>query len=714
MSPEILNALSVGWVASLLGLYSLLIGFGVQAAIAGYVRFPRSLGLTAGIGLSLTSLLMVYSHRLFEKASLPIIPLAVMAAVVLALRFYFARPLNIWRPPVSDVWAAAITVLLMLPVLHFGLTFWTEETNDFPSYASSAEIWLNSRDAFAEKHQDNFGALQLLRATYEKPMVTALLVLTSKLSSLPPYQVLSPVLAVLIFIGSSSLIIALSAAFRISSFVAGLAIILPSFSVVSVSRLYHAQPGHIAAVCLIACLLAVLITAKRQKGGILPVAALAGVVGAATIGSNFTLIAGSGIVLGATFVWMFAVSGEYAERMKLAVLGGAFTLIFSAPLAQMYLVSLSNQTGGVQGYDIPFASPLSLIGQQISLLHVAPDNQVLLSWIILMVIVLAVLWSRKMSISNFSFDVFLILAIIVNAMIVGLKLGWNNYSTHKWLAVFIAASGPIFVGYAVSLTHERRRIAAIALLIPLAVSSIFFGLRSADIRYAIDPDLLALRTNQALADQEAVNIRLGDWRLNSTASLIIPAKRVAIVEGTYAPASLPVKGMTLVRRDFADENNPETVLLNSSYALVPTYQPAADSLRFTSDSPSSQSLLFGSWYASESWGTWGGRGDNYVTLAPPPGYAGGNLVMSVTGTAYTPKGTPQSIEIIVNDEPIMTVQFPRADQRFDFGIPSRLAESGRLMINFRAAGALSPSDYGAADKRTLGFGLTSLSISPAE
>lgn len=218
MTSAFLNALEAIFPAVLTILYVALIGFGVQAAVAGYVRFPRSLGITAGIGLSLTTLLMVYSYKFFGNAELPIVPLAAIALTVISwrvisgLRHSLARGENahhhirrIFKNPITliDLIAAAIVILIMSPVLRFGLASWTMEVNDFPNYAASAEIWTTAPSEFLSQHTDSFGRLQVSRAEFEKPIVVSLQILMGKVANLSPFQLLTPMMAFYLYIFTS-------------------------------------------------------------------------------------------------------------------------------------------------------------------------------------------------------------------------------------------------------------------------------------------------------------------------------------------------------------------------------------------------------------------------------------------------------------------------------------------------------------------------------
>lgn len=743
MTSTLLNALETLLPAVITLLYAALIGLGVQAAVAGYVRFPRSLGITAGIGLSLTALLMVYSYRLLENVSLPIIPLAAAALLSIGVRIYLDRSKGASRAAdlrmtllkgmrfatsdeaLRELFPALLTVIVLYPVLGYGLTSWTRGIVDLPNYASSAEIWMNSAEIFSQKHQDIFGDLQLWRAAFEKPTVTAIMSLTSILTAYPPYQLLSPTLAILLFIGLSSLLILTRVIFKVGSLTASLVISLPTFSIVPISRVYDGQPGQVASVAILSCLLAVLATPAYRKGviGKLLIAALAAVVGTAALGTNFTLVAGSSVMLGATFLWALSRKPQQFHKVwQSAAFGFVATLVLSVPMARMYLVSISFQTEQTDEYNVPFASPLALIGQQVSLSDVASQNQVLLSWCLIIATMLVAIWARPSGRFRWLFDLILLSGTIINALVIALRFGWPNYSTHKWLGLFIAFAVPLLLAYGVSLFRGRDRIAMVMLLIPLAVTSAYIGTRRGlEIQNVVSNDMLELKNNEYLKNQKIINIRLGDIQENSIAALVMPSQRVVVAERTYAHASLPERGPFLLRttnREYIE--HPGDRRLNDTYILnEKILHIDANHIDFTSNFPESRRFLFGLWFKAEEWGTWAGTysthpssgtQDNHVVFIVPNDYRSDDLDLTVTGNPYEPEGTNQTVEFLVNGE---LLPHHRDNRTWTIKVPHRLvaAEDGWIALTIRVGQPFSPSQFGSGDRRILSFGLSQLRFS---
>lgn len=734
MASAVFNAFEIARPALFLGLYGVLIGLGVQAAVARYARFPRSIGIVMGIGLSVVMVAMVYSHRLLGNVLLPIVPFAILASISILLQAKRSTSVlnpNGNRPPrrflthfhnpiaSTDFIAAVAAVLVLAPVLKYGLAPWTSGTNDFPNYAASAEIWVDSASAFAERHPDAFGGLQLLRASFEKPMVTALISLTSTLSGVPPYQLLTPTLLVVLFVLISALLVLARALFTLGHVTSTVAVLIPTFSVVPISRVYDAQLGQVTFVALAACLLAILaMTAfRRTHKGQLALVSTGAIAGAAALGSNFTLALGSAIILGALLIWILAKRPTHlSERVILSAKSALATAALSVPMVTWYQVSMTHQTSGGPGFNVPLASPLAAIGQQVALFEAGAPSQVLLFWVIVLATAAALLWSRSSDLCNKQADFFLLAATLVNASIIGFKLGWNNYAVHKWFAVAIALGMPLLLCYAVSSLRGRARIASVGVMILLAASSVTIGLRRGfAIPHVIGHDLINLQNNALLATTDFLNIRLGEPHQNSFAALAVPSRTVTVIEKTYAPASPPNAGPFLVRKDQVSALDlPDLLELNQTYALTSTVLALdGPKLEFNSNNPASRRFLFGSWHPPETWGTWSSGTHNYVVFDLPPELQARDFSITVTGYAFAKVTTPQDIEVVVNDISLLVQPYPnQGSNSFTVSVPRQLTESskGRVTVNFKSKQPLSPSAFGSADKRLLAFGLVSLEV----
>ncbi|TPN01699.1 hypothetical protein [Mesorhizobium sp. B2-1-3A] len=730
------NVFAIAYPALLLGIYMIAVGLAIEIALSGQLKLPRSLGIAMAIGAGATVIPMAFAYRLTGDAMLPVLPLGVAALIIFLIylinsgRILLRNRTAPWQriaagfsrlAAPSDFIAAIAAVLIILPVIGFGLTSWTSGTNDFPSYAGSAQVWMSEAGAsdFMTRHTDAFGAGLANRANSEKPMVTALLVLASEISGVPPYQLLTPIMLVLLFMLFSALLILCSKLFMISNFSATLAVIIPTFSIVPISRVYDAQIGQVAAVALLACFITVIGTGSSRKtwGGSAAFAVVAGLIGAAALGSNFTLAIGSGLMLSALAIWLLLQRpGNFRRHLLAAGMCAALILILSGPMLDWYYFSYHLQSTGEAGFDIPFASPLAAIGQQVFLVS-SGLKQALLSWCIVFVTVAAINWAvfpyyGRERITN----IFILVAVAINASIIGLKFGWNNYAMHKWLGVFIALCMPPILAYIISRLRGRWRIAAISIAVPLAVSSIAIGTqRGSSVTSVIPQDLLDLQDDARISALDAINIKLGNIHENSIAALVLNSGVVTVTEQTYASGTSPTNGPFLVHAEQTSSKQYSNVIkLNDTYALASIDDtPDEGGIDFSTDNPDARRFLSGKWYESESWGTWSGDKDNYVSLDLPPNLHNTDVAMTLIGRAFANDKAAQTIRILVNGVLLSTKNYTNTEMdSLKIVLPRDLIQSGegRLTVDIQTDNPLSPSAFGSPDKRLLAFGLARLEI----
>lgn len=729
----LINALAVAGPALCLAAYGALIGFGLQAALASQVRFAVGLGVVCGVGLGLTAVAMCLAYVLFGNATLPLIPLAVLALLAIVVRTVaagrdskqrlgqaFTDTLRTITP--LDMVAAAAATLMMVPVLGYGLAYWTTGTHDFPSYAASIQVW-SSPAAFAEAHPDAFGQMQLHRASFEKPMVTALLVAMSSLSGVSSFQLLAPAMLLFLYVFLASALTLCSRLFRLGPFTTAIAVLPAGLSIVPMSRLYDAQPGQVAAVAFIACLLAVLSTTPVPKTAksAFALAVVAALIWAAAVGSNFTLVIGSGLALAALLVWTMSQERDhFVGRMRVVGLSAGILAILSLPMLGMYVTSFSGQTTGEAGFDIPLVTPLAVIGQQASLSGAATTSQALLSWGVVLLGLVATIWLRAGHDRRAAiFDFALLAAVVANVLVIGLKFGWVNYAVHKWIAVAVAIVVPLVLSYGVSLLGSRARAAATAVLTVLVLSSATISLgQGRSMSFVTRDDLLSLTASGALAAEPNLNLKLGHNVSESMiAALLVPSPSVVVTDRTYAQGDAPRGSRFLVRTDQL-ESAPysEIVRLNDSYAVASldlTLQAA--SVDFTTADPQAGRFLYGSWYAAEPGGTWSGQRDNYLVFDLPAGLRGHDVGLVITGHAFANDEASQEIEVLVNGSPMQDLVYPDdVGKLIELVVPAAASEAtaGRITIDFRTFRALSPSAYGSADGRRLAFYITRLDIAP--
>jgi hypothetical protein len=215
-----------------------------------------------------------------------------------------------------------------------------------------------------------------------------------------------------------------------------------------------------------------------------------------------------------------------------------------------------------------------------------------------------------------------------------------------------------------------------------------------------------------------VNIDLTDFGEESTAPLVIPNRRIAVVRPTYAGASAPIGDRFLV-----DQLTLKSRQWTSVTQLSPLYwlttadlSLGAGTIHFGSDQPASAIYLFGGWYPPDADGTWASGTTDVIAFDPAAALAGDDLRVTLTGVHFAAKSYPRSLQISVNGNTVNATTSIREEQvNLTFIVPraSIAANAGRVAIQIHTNDALSPSILGGTDPRHLVFEVTSLSVHPA-
>jgi hypothetical protein len=702
--------LEIFWPTFLIALCGVLIGTAAKVSVQRTVTFPNSLGLTMGIGLAVAMVAIALSHQLLHSAQVLILPLLIFSFLIVVW--------SIWRQSTkvwifcswTDLVAFAASLFLLFPMLKFGLTAWTAGTHDFPSYASSAQIWMTSATAFLELHPDNFGTLQLDRASFEKPMTTSLLVLASWITSVPSYQLLSPLMLISAFLLISSLLTVANYVCRLNIFLSSLVVLLPTYSIIPVSRIHDAQLGQVLAVSLFVCTAALFLTISNKKfrGGAASTSLIIAIVAAAALGSNLTLILGSALAMVGTLYWLFFwQSDRLTQNIQISIISLFFILMISSPFYDMYFRSFMGQSNGIPGFPIPFPSVFSLIGNQFELKSVSYLMQELLYWSIFIASIILYIYYKKIHHSNFVLIVF----ILLNFTLIALVTGIENYAVHKWIAFSIPLVIPLVFSRAVSGVDARAKLFLMVLMTPLVCSAGFIVFINGEkITMHISKDLLALKENAALANESTLNIELENIQENSIAALIVPSRTVNVTGITYAPPTPPRKGNVLVRSDSRElEEYINIKPLNNTYSLASyDLSMAQKTIIFGTEHPESKKYLFGNWHPAEPSRVWSSRGDSFVVFDLPADIGAGDVHIDLYGNAYSTKSEPQTLRVFANGELLETHEYRGNNpEKIDLVVPQRLVDAAqrRITINLKTLASLTPATSGSLDTRVLGFSL---------
>jgi hypothetical protein len=440
----------------------------------------------------------------------------------------------------------------------------------------------------------------------------------------------------------------------------------------------------------------------------------------ATLGSDFTLVVGALPTAVVAMVWLAFLGGVTVRRaiIRLLIIA-AIAAVVCAPFVSMFLFSFVNQTSGEQGFDVPLASPLALIGQQFSLVSSLPQSRTLVEWAIALAAVLVVLLiGARRSITARILIVLLAVAVGTFAYLAE-KLGITNYASHKWTAFVISTIMPLVLAQLLTVRRPViRRIVLPVAACATASSLVIAVFASIAVPVVIPPELMALASNQTLAKTNQLNISLAGDAYNALAPLVVPSKHVTVVEGAADPDSPPVGDKFLITSAKPPTHTWSSVKsLNNLYSLATAnLSVGPGTLVFTTGQPASAGFLFGRWFPTEPAGTWSDGEYGYVVFDPTPALLASGVSVTVTGAPYAAAGHRRTLTITANGkvvDHVTTSSF--TDLTMTFVIPrSDITDNaGRVSLEFSLDNQLSPSDLGQADKRELGFYLDSIKLEPA-
>ncbi len=731
-----MGARGVVSAAACIVLASWFVGAGLHLFLVRLGFALRGAAFTVGLGLMSAVFLIEMGYFLVGNVFALLVP-GVLAslgssafAIVQAIRGHAGTrdTLRTLVPTWTDWLTGVATLLVLYPLIRLGLVYYTDFINDFPNYAASAEQWWSTSGVgpdFLHKHPDNFGRYQLFRAELEKPTSTATFVFGTLVTGVPGYALLGPitVVTVLLLIGTVASVI--ERVFGCRAFVATAAALVPALSIIPMSRLHDAQVGQAIAVAFLAVLLyasVVLVDAPDGRQIIVAVT-VAGMLLATTVGANPTLILGAGISWGALALWL-AHRTQTPWRLTLTRFAGAGVVatLFSIPAIDGYRISLREQTGGAQGYDIPLPSPLAAVGLQLDLNDVAGTGQTLVAWAMLAttLIVSTVLLARQRS---YWVTVGLAGAVIVNGALIMLKTSTDNYAAHKWEATVIAIVTPFLLARVVSLVPaDRRRIAEAGLVVLAAASAVVSWRASDDVPIKVPLPVFELAESPLLADLDVVNVDLGDIYENSIAAMAVPSDQVVLSGDSYAEPTTPVGDLFVLDAGTAQRwGAVETAPLGADYVLasVDLTVTADMPVMFGSAHPESARFLYGRWHPPEPSGVWTKQRYNRLAFDVPPDLRDQDVDIILHGTRLA--GPDMSRELIVrlgslDGTAILNKRFESTATRdVRMTVPRDVIEAGngRIVLHLDTPAAIRANELGFDDNRVLGFLLERLTVTGA-
>lgn len=711
--------------------YLVLLGGALRLVLArAGVALPRSGALTVGVGAGVGSAGVALAWALADRATaaIPVLGvLAVLAVLAVLLPWSPLRPvgpperrrlLGDLLPTLDDVLALVAALTALAPLFRFGRTFWTLGTNDYPSYVASAQYWIAPAE-FVARHQDSFGRAMIGRAGSEKPMTTGLLVLVERVSGVPAYALLSPLMLLGLFLVAGVVMALVRAAVPRAGIVGRLVALLPFFSVVPTSRVLDAQVGQVVAVALAAVVLALLTTLPRDVGrvGRATAAVVAGLVLAACLGSNVTLLLGSGLTVLGLGIWLVARSGGTVRATAVHWLAsGAVAAAVSVPFLDGYLLSVRGQTAGTDGFDIPMPSPLALLGLQTSLQDTPAGGRAVFQWVVVIVVTALVILAFRRS---WGPTWTLVSLTVANGAVIIATAGANGYGTHKWLALTIWLVVPFLLAVLVEAVAGVTRPWSVATAGVLTVGAAATCVGAAHAVWLVVPhELLDLDGDPRIEGVGPVNVDLGNQYETSIAALVLDEPTV-VTGFTYARPS-PREGDWVLTRTSALEGMPvdETIVLNDAFALADVDDVLGiETVRFDASEDWTRVLLDGSWHEPEAIGTWSSAEESSVTFEVAPELRGRDVVVTLTGARFATAELPRELTLAVDGGPSVTTTFTDHTQPREtvLTVPADVvsATGGELTLRIETPDPISPRAAGVGqDGRTLGYLAMSLSVAP--
>jgi hypothetical protein len=624
------------------------VGAAVRLCASSALRLPAGLGVTAGLGAAAVSVPVALVFALGGRAVTAV--WAVLGATVAAwlaaavLRVRRRRGLSGLLGAAGtavgatrlDLVAVGVTLVAMVPIARHGLTYWTTGANDFPSYAASVDVWSSGGDrgaAFLDEHPDAYGEYQLWRAQTAKPMATALLLLATRVTGLAAAQLLTPVSMLLLFVLASALLSVTVTLTPGRRWPVAVATVVPLLSVVPLARVYDAQPGQGAAVALLAVLLAVA-TAERRTPGLWVVAAVAAFVGAAALGMNPTLVVGSGPAVAAVLAgvcWRRRGS-QGATPLAALLLAAAGAFVLSLPFLGGYVSLGSSEADGTGGFDIPLASPASLVALQRTL----EDGGRLWSWLLVLGVGAAVFVVLRLRRPGPWWPALVVAGVVANGGALMLVYGEDDYTFHKFLALAIALVMPLVLAVVVGRVSLRRARTALAGIGLVAAAGSVNAVVTADaVPVVVSDDLWDIAGDPRVAALPEVNVRVSNIYEVPLLATLLENESIVVTELTYAPSHPPRGEWAIIHSGWWDLGTVDEVIdLSPTYQLVRFQLPvvaAGEQVDFDEDNPGNASLLYGRWYRAANGDMRGAGEQAWIAFALPDELRGRDLELRLTG-----------------------------------------------------------------------------------
>lgn len=719
-------AFITGLASVLIGLapafcYFLIVGFAARVLV-GPIRLPDGLFLTAALGAAASGYLVTVGYVLFRVLSPGIWAVGLAAVVVLGVAMWRGHPpVSSWRTLVNGADLAGLlgALLALAPMLAFGRRYWTQGTHDFPNYMASVHVWLGLAGEgpdFGTRHPDAWGDYMAHRASFEKPVVTGLMVIVRNVGRVQPESQLAIFMLLALGILIAALVTAVREQFGLATWWATACVLAPVLSLGPMARIHHGQVGQALSLALLAVFLAVVPFLARTRPGrhALGMAVLLAVLVVAATGSNFTLVAGTSPVIAALAVLRLTATlqrlGRVLGRLTLVAM---FTAALSVPLVPLYLVSLGIQgPGDAAGYPVALPSPLTLIGVD------PPRTLGTATWVLVVWAVAAAaaaagcVWLVRRRPSQAVGPVAVCAAVTLTGLALFVYYGPESYNSHKWLVMVTPLIGSFLLGALLGAGRPRLTAPARSAVVVCCVIATVLSYRAGSVMpVVLDKELYALRDATALDDVPILNIDFGRTSTAvisgaGVAALLVPSPRIQMVSTYPALQRPPIGHRFLVRADTPITGEVRSrVPLNDEYELQDVWAPLDWGANPVGRHAMEPGPLYDQWYPGEGDGAWTSGPSAWVSFDVPPHT--GQVRVTLTGHRLV-VDEPREVEILSGDRVVARHTYRdggTADVSFVLA-PEDMPD-GQVRLRVAAPDPVRP---GGDDPRRLGFFLSSITL----
>ena len=546
-----------------------------SVALPGLAR-SRGIGIHVGLGIGVIVIAISIAYVVGFPTRTTAWLLLIVSALGLGILIF--RRFGKWsgfssRAVAREAAMAIVAIALLSPVMVFGLTYWTLDSNDWPAYASYANVWLagsspSDPDAFLTRFPDEYGVAALTSADIDKIGATSLLAFLSAILNVAPVRLESPILLALLFTHMSVVfgLVRQLGCRTVAALTLGLVAPLGFFTYFF---FLSGQLGQVISILLLTCGLALLASPNFgrpfrdrawQRG-----TALVGVLLFAAIASN-VMVSLSVIPLWLALAFFVGVAQGRAIRVSLIspAIGLAVGLVLTLPFAGRHWAVAQVLGTGEIGRGFPPLSPFGAVGLQWTADSFSPTVQVLVLWVVVTAIFLR--WSAVRASGLLAQTLIVATIIVFNGATVIFLVGGDNYGFAKWSGAAAALAVPVLL--AVPLSRGNSSVSNNPTLVVVAAVALILGIaRTATVPYVIPGQLSDAVNSPFVVNREHVTVSLGNYFEDGYAAALLTNPKVTTTDVIFVGPSTAPPGDLLMRRESTDECVGRMIAINALYGL---------------------------------------------------------------------------------------------------------------------------------------------------